>query len=99
MFLAIPGDLSGKGSREKFYGIGFILPLSILFALSIIPIPILRVFPASSFAQILSAILFLSVLPVYRAADTLTEGKIRERKMKDYIEKVGKAIQESKETD
>ena len=97
MFLAIPGDLSGKGSREKFYGMGYILPLSILLALSIIPIPILRIFPASSFAQILSAILFVSIIPVYRAADTLKEGKIRERKMKEYVEKVAKKVVEEEQ--
>jgi len=97
MFLAIPGDLSAKGSREKFYGLGYILPLSILFALSIVPIPILRIFPASSFAQILSAILFLSILPVYRAEDTLKEGKIRERKMKDYLEKLAKKLSEEEQ--
>jgi MFS family permease len=97
MFLAIPGDLSGKGSREKFYGMGYILPLAILFALSIVPLPIIRIFPANSFAQILSAILFLSILPVYRAEDTLKEGKIRERKMKDYVEKIAKEIVEEEQ--
>ena len=97
MFLAIPGDLSSKGSREKFYGMGYILPLSILFALSLIPLPILRIFPASSFAQILSAILFISIVPVYRAVDTLKEGKIRERKIKEHIEKIAKEVVEQEE--
>ncbi len=97
MFLAVPGDLSSKGSREKFYGVGYILPLAILFSLSTIPGSFLKGFPASSFAQILSAILFLSIIPVLRAKETLHESIIHERKMRDYAEKVAKEISEGEE--
>jgi MFS family permease len=100
VFLAVPGDLSVFGLREKFYGLGYILPISILFSLSAVPVP--RIFPpgsASSFSQILSLLLFLSIIPVLRAKETLPDIKMRERRFREYAEKVGKVVQESKETD
>jgi len=64
VFLAVPGDLSAFGSREKFYGLGYILPIAILFGLSAIPgDSILVDFPASSFSQVLSLILFSLLSP------------------------------------
>jgi hypothetical protein len=33
--------------------------------------------------------------PVFRAKETLIESKIQERKMKEYVERVGKTIQEA----
>jgi MFS family permease len=100
VFLAVPGDLSVLGSREKFYALGYILPLAIMFSFSAIPSPDLSPFlSASSFAQILSIFLYISIVPVLRAKETLIESKIQERKMKEYAERVGKIVQESKETD
>jgi MFS family permease len=98
VFLAVPGDLSVLGSREKFYVLGYILPLTIVFSIVAIPGPDLSQFlPASSFAQILSVFLYISIVPVWRAKDTLQESKIQERKMKEYAERAGKIVQESKE--
>ena len=98
VFLAVPGDLSQKGSREKFYGIGYISPLAILFALTAIPgIAIFSDFPASSFSQILSIILFVAIIPVLRAKETLPQKKIEERKMKTHLKKIEEIIRDSSE--
>jgi MFS family permease len=98
VFLAVPGDLSVLGSREKFYALGYILPLAIMFSFVAIPGPDLSPFlSASSFAQILSVFLYISIVPVWRAKETLQESKIQERKMKEYAERAGKIVQESKE--
>lgn len=97
MYLIIPGDLSKQGSREWFYAIGTISPIIILFGLNLIPEDLTKIFSESSFSQILSLILFLAIIPVNRAKETLEESKIRQRKLKNYTEKVGKIIQESKE--
>jgi len=35
------------------------------------------------------------MFPVFRAKETLTEAKIRERRMKEYAESLGKTIQET----
>ena len=97
VFLAVPGDLSVLGLREKFYGIGYILPISILFGLSAFPAP--KIFPAgseSSLSQIMSFILFLSIIPILYAKETLPERIIRERRLQEHVTKVGKIISESK---
>jgi len=95
IYLAIPGDLSDYSSREKFYAL-VVTPLIVLFGLSLLDPNFLEDFPVSSFSQILSLLLFLSIIPVLRAKETLKESKIRQRKMKEYTQKVGKIVQKSK---
>ena len=94
-YLAIPGDLSDYTLREKFYAL-VITPLIVLFGLSLLDPNFLENFPVNSFSQILSILLFLSIIPVLRAKETLKESKIRQRKMKEYTQKVGKIVQKSK---
>jgi MFS family permease len=96
VFLAVPGDLSVLGSREKFYGLGYILPIAILFGLASVPFLYLPPGVEGSVTQILSLLVYLSIIPVWRAKETLPEGKTRERKLRDYTEKVGEIIQESR---
>jgi MFS family permease len=96
VFLAIPADLSVRGSCEKFYGLGYVLPLAILFALEAIPgSAIFSSFSASSFALILSMILFISMIPVLRAKETLPSKKVAERQLKEHLEKVEETVHES----
>ena len=100
VFLAVPGDLSVLGLREKFYAIGYILPISFMFALSAVPVR--KIFPPGSegsFSQILSVILFLSIIPILRAKETLPESKIQERRLQDQVQKVGKLVSESKQSE
>lgn len=52
--------------------------------------------PANSLSSVLSIILFLSVIPVLRARETLAEEKIVQRKMREHLENIGKVVQESK---
>jgi MFS family permease len=99
VFLTVPGDLSNSPSREKFYAIGTILPLVVFFSFSLIPgSAIFSTLSAGSFSQILSIIVILSIIPVLRAKETLPESKTRERKMKEYVNKVGELIEETKKT-
>ena len=98
VFLAVPGDLSVSTSREKFYGLGYILPLAIMFTLWAVPGPaFLAGFAASLLSQILGIILFLSIIPVLRAKETLSSQKIQERKMKHHVDEIRKLVQKSKE--
>jgi hypothetical protein len=98
IYLAIPGDLAISGSREKLYVFIMILPLIIMGVLLYTPVIANFSENTSSFSQVLSLILFLSIIPVLRAKETLPESKIRERKMKKYVEKVGEVIKESKKS-
>ena len=100
VFLAVPGDLSTPILREKFYALGYILPITGLLALSTIPvINIAEVLPIELVAQILGIFLFLAMFPVFRAKETLTESKRQEIRMREYAERLGKEIQESEENE
>jgi MFS family permease len=95
VFGTVPGDLSVAGWREKFYALGYILPLSAFFAFAAIPgWSIFSDYPPSSIALILSVVLYLCIIPILRAKETLTGQKIRERKMKEYVDKIGKLLEE-----
>jgi hypothetical protein len=50
------------------------------------------------FSTILTIILFGAILPLLYAVETLSESKMRERKLKEHAEKVGKLVEESQET-
>ena len=99
VFLAVPGDLSSPSSREKFYAMGTILPLTILFSLYLFPPAFLSTYPASTISQVLSLILFLSILPVLKAKETLPASIMRLRKIREHIIKVTKLAQESKKAE
>ena len=97
VFLSVPGDLSTSNSREKYYALGTVLPLVVLLGISSVPIhTLLSIFPTSSFSQILSLILFLSISPILLAKETLPESQIRARRLKEYIERGRKLMQKSK---
>ena len=122
LYLAIPGDLSSPGSREKHYAICWIVPLSIWLAISSIErtpwtdvtiwgtfdaIPLLDYWtvgsrgffslPPEFFTIIYFILISVSILLIVLAAETISESKMRERKLRDYTEKVGKMIKESKD--
>jgi len=84
------GDLAHDEPSEKYYAIG-ILPYSLS--------NFLRVTAGPFFAEMISPyaifsfaafFLFLAVLPLMYASETLPEKKIRERELKGYIEKAKK---------
>jgi MFS family permease len=96
IYLVIPGDLSSFDSREQFYVLGTIVPLIVMAGFPLLPGLDALAKYASPFSQILSLLLFLSVIPILRAKETLSESQIRARKMKEYLDKVGKLIKEYK---
>jgi len=97
IYLTIPGDLSICGSREKFYSLIAVLPLILLTSVPFLPGLADLTQYSSSFSHILGLILFISIIPVIGANETLPKGKIRERKMKEYLNQVGKVISESEQ--
>lgn len=97
IFLAVPGDLSISGSREKCYAVGYTLPLGILFALSTIPGWAIFSNSSSSISQLFSLILFLSIVPILLAKETLPREKVHDRQMKEHLENIERLIKENKE--
>jgi len=99
IYLAVLGDLAVAGSKEKFYALGTVTPLIIYMSLASIPELSGVSAPANFISPILSIILFLSVIPVLYASETLPESKMRERRFRKHIREVGKIVSESTKAD
>lgn len=86
--LIIWADLSQQGGREKYYAIGsipyFAAPLIRLLLAPFVEIPAYAAFSIASF------FLFLAVIPLMYAPETLPEKKLEARKLKQYIEEAKK---------
>ena len=94
-YSTIPGDLSYKSNAEKLYALTVVLGLLTYFGLGALPQYIGLKATAISVSWILTSLILCSIAPVYRAKETLKEEKIYERKIKEYLEKIGKVIEES----
>ena len=88
-FMTLWGDLAGDYEKEKYYVVGG-LPYLLAGFLSILVKPYVGVIPLGTAFSLASFFLFLAVLPLMYAPETLPEKKIRERELKDYIEKAKK---------
>jgi len=91
----IPGDLAFPGSEYKFYTLGIIIPFILYTGINsggrfLIFNPQLDVF-----STILSIVLFLSIIPILYAKETLSESKMRTLRLKEHIRKVEKVIKET----
>ena len=98
LYLAVPGDLSYSGSKEKFYALGAMMPLIVYMSLSTASAFINFSVSATFLSGISTIILFLSIIPVHRATETLPEKTIREGKLKEHIRKVAKLKKELEQT-
>lgn len=89
-FITLWGDLAYGKSSEKYYALG-ILPflLSNFLRLTVGPLiaDTISVYAIFSFAAFF---LFLAVIPLMYAPETLPEKKIRERELRKYLEKAKK---------
>jgi len=83
------GDLSPRGTREKYYAIGSLPFFVIVYVQKIIAPYILKI-PISAAFSFASFFLFLAVWPLFNAPETLPEKKIRERELRKYLEKAKK---------
>ena len=94
--LVLWGDLSSStGGHEKYYAVGSI-PFFIAYLMQYIVQPYIKSIPilapevSFSFA---SLFLFVAVLPLIYAPETLPEKKIQERQMKRYIEEAKRKVE------
>jgi len=87
--LVLWGDLSQSSTKEKYYAIGSIP----LFGTNLVPTFLstyITLIPASAVFSVASFFLFLAVLPLIYAPETLPEKKIRLRQLQSYAEKAKK---------
>jgi len=82
------GDMSRNGT-EKLYAIGE-TPFFLVEVFYLLLTPYLALLPQGSSFSLAAFFLFLAVLPLIFAPETLPEKKIRERELKDYIDRAKK---------
>ena len=90
--LILWGDLSQSGSREKYYVVGS-APFFLAHIVRMLSAPYVALIPASSAFSLASFFLFLAVLPLLYAPETLPERKIELRRLRKYVEKAKKLQQ------
>jgi len=89
-FTTIWGDLAGSGPGDKYYALGG-LPYLLSNLLRIVLGPyIAKTIAIYTIFSLASFFLFLAVLPLMYAPETLPEKQLRERELKIYIDKAKK---------
>ena len=84
------GDISGGKIRERYYLLGG-MPFLFSGLIEVLVRPFVEFIPIYTSFSLASFFLFLAILPLLYAPETLPEKKIRERELKNYIEKAKKA--------
>jgi MFS family permease len=85
-YFIIWGDIAENYPKEKIYLLGT-LPFLISSFLSFFVTPYAQIFPLFTAFSLASFFLFLAVIPLMYAPETLPEKTVRERELRSYIEK------------
>lgn len=87
-FLVLWGDLSSDSASEKYYAIGSI-PFFLAELMGFLFAPLASI-PANAAFSVASLFLFMAVLPLMYAPETMPERKIEFRRLRKYVEKAKK---------
>lgn len=91
-FMTLWGDLGREYEKERFYTLGG-LPYVLAMILSELVRSYVGVMPLGTAFSLASFFLFLAVVPLMYAPETLPEKRIRDRELKDYVERAKRAKQ------
>ena len=83
--LVLWGDLSQSGAREKYYAIGTI-PFFLTNVIQLFSAEYVTLIPETSAFSLAAFFLFLAVLPLLYAPETLPERKIELRRLRKYVD-------------
>ena len=83
--LILWGDLSQSGTREKYYAIGTI-PFFLTNIIQLYSAEYVTLIPETSAFSLAAFFLFLAVLPLLYAPETLPERKIELRRLRKYVD-------------
>ena len=83
--LILWGDLSQSGTSEKYYAIGTI-PFFLTNIIQLLSAEYVTLIPETSAFSLAAFFLFLAVLPLLYAPETLPERKIELRRLRKYVE-------------
>ncbi len=90
LLLTIWGDLAYGGPSEKYYALGGLPYLLSSFLRITLGSYIAETIPAYAIFSFTAFFLFLALIPLMYAPETLPEKKIKDREIKDYVEKAKK---------
>ena len=90
------GDIGGNYEKEKFYVLGGV-PFLLGGLLSIIIQPFAQNIPTGTAFSLASFFLFVAVIPLMYAPETLPEKTMKDRELKNYLEKAQKFAQKQAE--
>ena len=88
-FMTLWGDLAENNQKEKFYVLGG-LPYLLAGFLPVVVKPFLSTIETTTAFSLASFFLFVAVLPLMYAPETLPEKKMKERELRDYVERAKK---------
>lgn len=97
-FMALWGDLGENYEKEKYYALGGLPYLLSNFLYILIKPYASGISPLAAFS-FASFFLFLAVIPLMYAPETLPEKAMKDRDLKSYLEKAQKFVQKEKEKD
>jgi MFS family permease len=89
-FMTLWGDIAESHEKEKYYVVGG-LPYLLAGLLSVVIEPYAKTIGTVTAFSVASFFLFVAVLPLMYAPETLPEKGIRERELREYVEKAKKA--------
>jgi MFS family permease len=89
-FMTLWGDLAEESVKEKYYLLGG-LPYLLAGFLSVLVKPYTQTIQTMAAFSFASFFLFLAVIPLIYAPETLPEKRIKERELREYIDKAKKA--------
>ena len=87
--LVVWGDISEGRTREKYYLLGG-MPFLLSNLISVLVKPFVEIIPITASFSLASFFLFLAILPMLYAPETLSEKVLKKRELKNYIEKAQK---------
>jgi MFS family permease len=88
-FITIWGELAGSRPKDKYYFLG-ILPFFSSTYIEILFEPYAHAISVFASFSLASFFLFLAILPLVYAPETLPEKNIRQREVRDYVERAKK---------
>lgn len=96
-FFLIPGDLARGKSNEQYYALNAVLPFIFFSVTSSLPHSLNISAPVGILSPLFSVLLFLSVIPVLYAPETLPENVLKAKNLKNHMRKLEKVFEEAKE--
>jgi MFS family permease len=94
-FIVIWGEVAADKPKEKYFLLGA-MPYLILSYLGIVLQPYIDFISVSSALSLAAFFLFLAILPLMYAPETLPEKQIKDRELRHYVEKAKKAKEKYK---